>query len=141
MATMDQQTRTGIRARLSQARSANWDEDPTARSLGRRIASAYDVTAWCYLQIPGPCLDRAGTRVARLQAMQNHASDAPGTQNSILVPTPGDTHWNQNQRDVHALSILNDQIRAELGDDPASHCSFSATELLAGRALGKAPTY
>ena len=124
MATMEQQTLSGIRSRLSQAMSANWDEDPTARSLGRRIASAYDVTAWCYLQIPGPCLDRAGTRVARLQAMQNHASELVGS-----IPA----------RNV--LSILNDQISAELGDDPASHCSFSATELLAGRALGKAPTY
>jgi hypothetical protein len=117
MATMEQQTLSGIRSRLSQAMSPNWDEDPTARALGRRIASAYDVMAWNYLQ----SLDRAGARVARLQAVQHHAAELVGS-----IPA----------RNV--LSILNDQISAELGDDPST--IGQGLHLGSDRAcLGKAP--
>ena len=97
--TFTRQTLSGIRSRLSRAMSANWDDDPTARALGRRIASAYDVMAWSFLQ----SLDPAGTRAARLQAVQYHATELVGS-----LPAR------------HVLAILNDQISAELGDDPST---------------------
>ena len=99
----------GVRSRLSQAMSENWDDDPTAHRMGRRVESAIDLPAWCWLQD----MTRSEFRLARLQAMR-----------CIALRLSSAKPKSPSGPEAHLMAMLNDQISAENGENPESLLAF-----------------